>query len=79
MHLAGGMAAVLIAVAVVNNRARSRARSGLPRGEPPRLFIGSFIRRVTFSGRIAFGSSPALGKKFRLFSSAPVTFKGQHC
>ena len=34
---------------------------------------------ITFSGSvIAFGKLAGLGKKFRLFSSAPVMFKGQH-
>ena len=34
---------------------------------------------MTFSGSvIAFGKLAGLGKMFRLFSSAPVVFKGQH-
>ena len=34
---------------------------------------------MTFSGSvIAFGKLAGLGKTFRLFSSAPVVFKGQH-
>ena len=33
---------------------------------------------MTFSGSIiAFGKLAGLGKTFRLFSSAPVVFKGQ--
>jgi len=28
---------------------------------------------------IAFGKLAGLGRKFRLFSSAPVTFKGSTC
>src|SRR5216684_2843121 len=47
MHSLVGMAAVLIAIAAVNNP-------------------------------IAFGKLAGLGKKFRLFSSAPVVFPGQH-
>src|SRR5262249_49314153 len=50
--------------------------TGLHKAE---LFIGTFIGAVTFSGSvIAFGKLAGLGKHFRLFSSAPVVFKGQH-
>jgi len=79
MHSLVGMAAVLIAVAVVNNPGAFGEHDPLPRGNRLELFIGSFIGAVTFSGSvIAFGKLAGLGKKFRLFSSAPVTFKGQH-
>jgi NAD(P) transhydrogenase subunit beta len=51
----------------------------MPRGNRLELFIGSFVGAVTFSGSvIAFGKLAGLGKKFRLFSSAPVAFGGQH-
>jgi NAD(P) transhydrogenase subunit beta len=51
----------------------------MPLGNRLELFIGSFIGAVTFSGSvIAFGKLAGLGKKFRLFSSAPVAFGGQH-
>jgi NAD(P) transhydrogenase subunit beta len=50
--------------------------TGLHKAE---LFIGTFIGAVTFSGSvIAFGKLAGLGKHFRLFSSAPVVFPGQH-
>jgi NAD(P) transhydrogenase subunit beta len=79
MHSLVGMAAVLIAVAVVNNPGAFGESDPLPRGNRLELFIGSFVGAVTFSGSvIAFGKLAGLGKKFRLFSSAPVTFKGQH-
>jgi NAD(P) transhydrogenase subunit beta len=79
MHSLVGMAAVLIAVAVVNNPGAFGEHDPLPRGNRFELFIGSFVGAVTFSGSvIAFGKLAGLGKKFRLFSSAPVAFKGQH-
>jgi H+-translocating NAD(P) transhydrogenase subunit beta len=79
MHSLVGMAAVLIAVAVVNNPGAFGESAPLPRGNRFELFIGSFVGAITFSGSvIAFGKLAGLGKKFRLFSSAPVTFKGQH-
>src|SRR5260221_498537 len=83
MHSLVGMAAVLIAMAAVNNPAsfgvvRDAAES-LPRGNKLELFIGTFVGAITFSGSvIAFGKLAGLGKKFRLFSSAPVVFPGQH-
>ena len=50
-----------------------------PRGNRLELFIGTFVGAITFSGSvIAFGKLAGLGKHFRLFSSAPVVFKGQH-
>ncbi len=79
MHSLVGMAAVLIAVAVVNNPGAFGEHDPLPRGNRLELFIGSFVGAVTFSGSvIAFGKLAGLGKKFRLFSSAPVVFRGQH-
>ncbi len=79
MHSLVGMAAVLIAVAVVNNPAAFGEHDPLPLGNRLELFIGSFVGAITFSGSvIAFGKLAGLGKKFRLFSSAPVVFKGQH-
>jgi len=79
MHSLVGMAAVLIAVAAVNNPAAFGIAVPMPRGNRLELFIGSFVGAVTFSGSvIAFGKLAGLGKKFRLFSSAPVVFKGQH-
>ena len=79
MHSLVGMAAVLIAVAVVNNPGAFGEHDPLPRGNRLELFIGSFVGALTFSGSvIAFGKLAGLGKKFRLFSSAPVVFRGQH-
>ena len=79
MHSLVGMAAVLIAVAVVNNPSAFNVPDPMPRGNRLELFIGSFVGAVTFSGSvIAFGKLAGLGRKFRLFSSAPVVFRGQH-
>jgi NAD(P) transhydrogenase subunit beta len=79
MHSLVGMAAVLIAIAVVNNPATFGIQDPMPVGNRLELFIGSFVGAVTFSGSvIAFGKLAGLGKKFRLFSSAPVSFGGQH-
>ena len=79
MHSLVGMAAVLIAVAVVNNPEAFGIVEPLPAGNRLELFIGTFVGAITFSGSIiAFGKLAGLGKQFRLFSSAPVVFKGQH-
>jgi NAD(P) transhydrogenase subunit beta len=79
MHSMVGMAAVLIAVAVVNNPGAFGEHDPLPAGNRLELFIGTFVGAITFSGSvIAFGKLAGLGKKFRLFSSAPVVFRGQH-
>jgi NAD(P) transhydrogenase subunit beta len=51
----------------------------MPPGNRLELFIGTFVGALTFSGSvIAFGKLAGLGKHFRLFSSAPVVFRGQH-
>jgi H+-translocating NAD(P) transhydrogenase subunit beta len=74
-----GMAAVLIAFAAVNNPAAFGVPVPLPAGNKLELFIGTFVGAITFSGSIiAFGKLAGLGKSFRLFSSAPVVFAGQH-
>ena len=79
MHSLVGMAAVLIAIAVVNNPSAFGEHDPLPRGNRFELFIGSFVGAITFSGSvIAFGKLAGLGKMFRLFSSAPVVYSGQH-
>ena len=78
MHSLVGLAAVLIAVAVVNNPRAFGIADPIPAGNRVELFIGTFVGAMTFSGSIiAFGKLAGLGKKFRLFSSAPVVFKGQ--
>ena len=83
MHSLVGMAAVLIAIAAVNNPASfgivRSAGEPMPMGNKLELFIGTFVGAITFSGSvIAFGKLAGLGKHFRLFSSAPVMFPGQH-
>src|SRR5512134_1641744 len=79
MHSLVGLAAVLIAIAVVNDPTAFGISSPMPRGNRLELFIGTFVGAITFSGSIiAFGKLAGLGKQFRLFSSAPVVFKGQH-
>ena len=79
MHSLVGMAAVLIAFAVVNNPSAFSLPARIPTGNKLELFIGTFVGAITFSGSvIAFGKLAGLGKHFRLFSSAPVVFPGQH-
>jgi H+-translocating NAD(P) transhydrogenase subunit beta len=79
MHSLVGMAAVLIAIAAVNDPAAFGIAEPLPTGNKLELFIGTFVGAITFSGSvIAFGKLAGLGKHFRLFSSAPVVFSGQH-
>ncbi|OGA48169.1 MAG: NAD synthetase [Betaproteobacteria bacterium RIFCSPLOWO2_12_FULL_62_13] len=79
MHSLVGMAAVLIAVAAVNNPGAFGVPDPMPTGNRLELFIGTFVGAITFTGSvIAFGKLAGLGKYFRLFSSAPVVFKGQH-
>jgi H+-translocating NAD(P) transhydrogenase subunit beta len=79
MHSLVGMAAVLIAIAAVNNPSAFGVPDPLPVGNKLELFIGTFVGAITFSGSvIAFGKLAGLGKHFRLFSSAPVVFPAQH-
>jgi proton-translocating NAD(P)+ transhydrogenase subunit beta len=79
MHSLVGMAAVLIAIAAVNNPSAFGIHVPMPPGNRLELFIGTFVGALTFSGSvIAFGKLAGLGKHFRLFSSAPVLFRGQH-
>jgi NAD(P) transhydrogenase subunit beta len=79
MHSLVGLAAVLIAIAVVNNPLAFGILDPIPVGNRVELFIGTFVGAMTFSGSvIAFGKLAGLGKMLRLFSSAPVVFKGQH-
>jgi NAD(P) transhydrogenase subunit beta len=79
MHSLVGMAAVLIAIAAVNNPGAFGIHEPMPAGNRLELFIGTFVGALTFSGSvIAFGKLAGLGKHFRLFSSAPVVFRGQH-
>src|SRR5215472_15144926 len=79
MHSLVGLAAVFIAVAAVNNPEAMGLHNPITGLHKAELFIGTFIGAITFSGSvIAFGKLAGLGKHFRLFSSAPVVFKGQH-
>ncbi|HSO07714.1 MAG TPA: NAD(P)(+) transhydrogenase (Re/Si-specific) subunit beta [Pelomicrobium sp.] len=79
MHSLVGMSAVLIAIAAVHNPSSFGVPDPMPTGNKLELFIGTFVGAITFSGSvIAFGKLAGLGKKFRLFSSAPVVFPGQH-
>jgi NAD(P) transhydrogenase subunit beta len=78
MHSLVGLAAVLIAFAVVSNPAAFGIPYPIPTGNRVELFLGTFVGMMTFSGSIiAFGKLAGLGKQFRLFSSAPVVFPGQ--
>ncbi|HET9362657.1 MAG TPA: NAD(P)(+) transhydrogenase (Re/Si-specific) subunit beta [Vicinamibacterales bacterium] len=78
MHSLVGLAAVLIAIAVVNNPTAFGVGDPVPVGNRVELFIGTFVGAMTFSGSvIAFGKLAGLGRLTRLFSSAPVVFRGQ--
>ena len=78
MHSLVGLAAVLIAFAVVSDPQAFGLPSPLPAGNRVELFLGTLVGMMTFSGSIiAFGKLAGLGKQFRLFSSAPVVFPGQ--
>ena len=79
MHSLVGMAAVLIAIAIVDDPLSFNIENPIPIGNRVELFIGTFVGAITFSGSvIAFGKLAGLGKYGRIFSSAPVTFTGQH-
>ncbi len=73
MHSLVGLAAVLIAIAAVNNPAAFNIPVPLPRGNRMELFIGTFIGAITFSGSVI-----AFGKLSGKLSGAPVVFKSQH-
>jgi H+-translocating NAD(P) transhydrogenase subunit beta len=72
-HSLVGMAAVLIAIAAVNNPAAFGLPVPLPTGNMLELFIGTFIGAITFSGSVI-----AFGKLSGRIRSAPVVFTGQH-
>ena len=79
MHSLVGLAAVLIAVAVLADPFAFGVEYPIPAGNRVELLIGTFVGAMTFSGSvIAFGKLAGLGKYGRAFSSAPVTFRGQH-
>jgi len=72
-HSLVGMAAVLIAIAAVNNPASFGLPVPLPTGNMLELFIGTFIGAITFSGSVI-----AFGKLSGRIGSAPVVYPGQH-
>ena len=76
MHSLVGMAAVLIAVAVVNNPSAFGIHDPLPRGNQLELFIGTFVGRdhlLRLGDRLR--QARRAGQAIPLFSSAPVVFK----
>src|SRR5436853_2749119 len=72
-HSLVGMAAVLIAIAAVNNPPAFGLPAVIPTGNKLELFIGTFIGAITFSGSVI-----AFGKLSGRISGAPVVFPGQH-
>src|SRR5690606_9089007 len=79
MHSLVGLAAVFIAISVINNPTAFNLPAVIPAGNKLELFIGTFVGAITFSGSIiAFGKLAGLGKKFRLCSGEPIVFPGQH-
>ena len=73
MHSLVGLAAVLIAIAAINNPVSFGLPAEIPTGNKLELFIGTFIGAITFSGSVI-----AFGKLSGRISSAPVVFTGQH-
>jgi len=73
MHSLVGLAAVLIAIAAVNNPQAMGLDFPITFGHKLELFIGTFIGAITFSGSVI-----AFGKLSGRIRSAPVQFKGQH-
>jgi len=73
MHSLVGLAAVLIAVAAVNNPQAMGLDAPITFGHKLELFIGTFIGAITFSGSVI-----AFGKLSGRIRSAPVVFAGQH-
>ncbi len=73
MHSLVGLAAVLIAIAAVNNPQAMGLDFPITFGHKLELFIGTFIGAITFSGSVI-----AFGKLSGRIRSAPVVFAGQH-
>jgi NAD(P) transhydrogenase subunit beta len=77
MHSLVGMAAVLIAIAAVNNPFAfgivRAAGDAIPMGNKLELFIGTFVGAMTFSGSVI-----AFLKLSGRMSGAPIVFGGQH-
>jgi NAD(P) transhydrogenase subunit beta len=73
MHSLVGLAAVLIAIAAVNNPQAMGLDFPITFGHKLELFIGTFIGAITFSGSVI-----AFGKLSGRIRSASVVFAGQH-
>ena len=77
MHSLVGLAAVLIAIAAVNNPLAfgivKAAGESIPAGNKLELFIGTFVGAMTFSGSVI-----AFLKLSGRMSGAPIVFGGQH-
>src|ERR1700681_689732 len=73
MHSLVGLAAVLIAVAAVNNPSAMGLDVPITFGHKLELFIGTFIGAITFSGSVI-----SFGKLSGRIRRAPATFKAQH-
>ncbi len=73
MHSLVGLAAVLIAIAAVNNPVSFGLPEILPTGSKLELFLGTFIGAMTWSGSVI-----AFLKLSGRMSGAPVIFRGQH-
>ncbi len=77
MHSLVGLAAVLIAIAAVNNPYAfgivKAAGESIPAGNKLELFIGTFVGAMTFSGSVI-----AFLKLSGRMSGAPIVFSGQH-
>ena len=77
MHSLVGLAAVLIAIAAVNNPFAfgivKAAGESIPAGNKLELFIGTFVGAMTFSGSVI-----AFLKLSGRMSGAPIVFGGQH-
>jgi len=78
MHCWSAMAAVLIAVAVVNNPAPSASTIRCRAANRSSSSSAASWARYLLGQRDRLRQARGLGKKFRLFSSAPVVFRGQH-
>lgn len=73
MHSLVGLAAVLIAIAAVNNPVSFDLPEVLPAGNKLELFLGTFIGAMTWSGSVI-----AFLKLSGRMSGAPIVFGGQH-
>src|SRR5512141_2711795 len=72
-HSLVGMAAVLIAIAAINNPVSFGLPAEIPTGNKLELFLGTFIGAITFSGSVI-----AFGKLSGRIGSAPIVYPMQH-